>query len=82
MHEQGKQLLKYNGPTPPEGVHTYHVALYEQRAELMNAVPPSSRSLRVHRAARPHLHYRLLTLCPGPTDPVARGQRPALAPQN
>ena len=24
--------------------------------------------------ARPRLHYRLLTLCPAPTDPVPRGQ--------
>lgn len=39
----GKQLLPYNGPTPPEGVHTYHVALYSQPAELENAVAPSSR---------------------------------------
>jgi protein FLOWERING LOCUS T len=39
----GKQFVKYNGPTPPDGVHTYHIALYSQAAELMNAEPPSAR---------------------------------------
>ena len=29
-------------------------------------------SVRV-RGRRPRLHYRLLTLCPAPTDPVPRG---------
>jgi len=39
----GKQLLAYNGPTPPEGTHNYHISLYSQQSELMNAVAPSSR---------------------------------------
>ena len=39
----GKQLLPYNGPTPPEGIHNYHISLYSQPAELSNAVAPSSR---------------------------------------
>ena len=26
------------------------------------------------RVRHPRLHYRLLTLCPAPTDPVPRGQ--------
>ena len=30
--------------------------------------------LPVQKALRPRLHYRLLTLCPAPTDPVPRGQ--------
>lgn len=39
----GKELLPYNGPTPPEGTHTYHISLYSQTAELMNARAPASR---------------------------------------
>ena len=39
----GKQLLPYNGPTPPEGIHSYHISLYSQPAELSNAVAPNSR---------------------------------------
>jgi len=42
--KQGRQLLPYNGPTPPEGVHNYHLALYSQRAELTDAKAPTSRS--------------------------------------
>ena len=40
---QGKTVLPYNGPTPPEGVHHYHVSLYSQPAELANAKAPESR---------------------------------------
>ena len=34
---------------------------------------PPSPTLSPTHPVRPRLHYRLLTLCPAPTDPVPRG---------
>jgi phosphatidylethanolamine-binding protein (PEBP) family uncharacterized protein len=39
----GTSILAYNGPTPPEGTHNYHISLYQQPAELSDASAPKSR---------------------------------------
>jgi len=39
----GTDAEAYAGPTPPEGVHTYHVTLYKQMESMAAVQPPSER---------------------------------------
>ena len=47
---------------------SYSTLLTPAQPTLLNHTYPCTRMPR-----RPRLHYRLLTLCPAPTDPVPRG---------
>ena len=50
----------------------------QQQQRTLNTRRGQPRASAGHRAGArahaPRLHYRLLTLCPAPTDPVPRGQ--------
>jgi phosphatidylethanolamine-binding protein (PEBP) family uncharacterized protein len=32
--KRGEEIMKYAPPTPPSGIHTYHIAMYSQKGPL------------------------------------------------
>lgn len=67
MYRDGDEISPYRPPTPPQGVHTYTLALYEQKPHLTIQLPRIE-----NNAKRPGFQLAILHPFLASTEPVAK----------